>query len=101
MCVHSAYYTHGRAAAQKHAKYKKFKDYSVKEYYCVGYIHVNCLQAIMDSHCMYQNTTYVLAHEQMRLLSGDAFSLCALKFRRLNSISNAERTQLTLKGNGR
>ncbi len=40
MRVHSAYYTQGCAAAHKHAKYKKLKDYSVKEYYCVGYINI-------------------------------------------------------------
>ncbi len=55
----------------------------------------------MDSRSVYQNTTYVLVHEQMRLLSGDAFSLCALKFLRLNSESAPEQAQLTLKGNGR
>ncbi len=38
--VHFAYYTKGRTAAHKHAKYKKCKDYSLKEYYCVGYINV-------------------------------------------------------------
>ncbi len=43
---------------------------------------------------MYQNeATYLLAHEQLRFLSGDAFSLCSRKFRRVNSES-------TLKGMG-
>ncbi len=27
-----------------------------------------------------ENATYLLVHEQIRLLSGDAFSLCTLKF---------------------
>ncbi len=43
----------------------------------------------------------MLAHEQIRLLSGDAFSRCALKSRRLNSESALERVQLALKRNGR
>ncbi len=56
----------------------------------------------MDSHCVYQNLpTYLLAHEQICLLSGDEFSLCALKFRCLNSESAMAQAQLALKGNGR
>ncbi len=46
-----------------------------------------------------ENATYLLAHEQIRLLSGDEFSLCALKFCRLNNESATERA-LTLKGMG-
>ncbi len=40
MRVHFAYYTQGRGAADKHAKYKKLKDYSVKEYCCASYINI-------------------------------------------------------------
>ncbi len=59
-------------------------------------------QNLSDSHCVYQNLpTYLLAHEQIRLLSGDVFRLCALKSRRLNSESTMARAQLALKGNGR
>ncbi len=54
----------------------------------------------MDSHCVYQDATYLLVHEQIRLLFGDALSLCAFKFRHLNNESATERV-LTLKGNGR
>ncbi len=47
----------------------------------------------MASHCMYQNkATY--------LLSGEAFSLCACKFRRVNSEAAMVRVQLALKENG-
>ncbi len=56
----------------------------------------------MDSHCLYQNeATHLLVHEQLRLLSGDAFSLCSCKFRRVNSEYAMAQAQLTLKGNGR
>ncbi len=54
----------------------------------------------MDSHCVYK-PTYLLAHEQLRFLSGDAFSLCALKIHHFNSESAMARAQLALKGNGR
>ncbi len=47
----------------------------------------------MDSHCLYQNyPTYLLAHEQIRLLSGDAI--------RLNGESALSRAQVALKVNG-
>ncbi len=40
----------------------------------------------MDSHCIYQNyPIYFLAHDQLRFLSGDVFSLFTCKFRRVNS----------------
>ncbi len=60
--------------------YKNIKDYSVKLLLCRLYKYKNAIHVIMDTHCVYQNSTYLLAHEQIRLLSGDAFSLCALKF---------------------
>ncbi len=51
----------------------------------------NVIHVIMDSHCLYQNyPTYLLAHEQIRLLSGDAI--------RLNGESALSRAQLALKG---
>ncbi len=53
----------------------------------------------MDSHCVYQIATYVLAHEQIRLLSGDAFSLCALKYLQIANPSQSE-SNLLLKGMG-
>ncbi len=56
---------------------------------------------IMDSHCVYQNLpTYLLAHEQIRLLSGDVFSLCALKSRRLNRNPPWRERNSLLKGMG-
>ncbi len=48
---------------------------------------------------MYQIATYVLAHEQIRLLSGDAFSLCALKYLQIANPPQNERN-LLLKGMG-
>ncbi len=53
----------------------------------------------MDSHCVYQIATYVLAHEQIRLLSGDAFSLRALKYLQIANPPQNERN-LLLKGMG-
>ncbi len=58
------------------------------------------IKCICTHHCVYQNyATYFLAHEQIRLLSGEAFSLCACKFCRVNSESAMTRAQLALKGN--
>ncbi len=48
-------HTQERAAAHKHAKYKKLKDYNVKDYYCVCYYIYKCLHVMMDSHCMDHN----------------------------------------------
>ncbi len=94
-------HTQGCAAAHKHVKYSKSKDYNVKDYYCVSYINIKCLQAIMDSHCMYQNeATYLLVHKQ-RFLSRDAFSVCSFKLCGVNSESAMARAQLPLKGNER
>jgi len=41
--------------------------------------------------------TYLLAHEQICLLSGDVFSLYALKVHRLNSQSTTEQAQLSVR----
>ncbi len=56
---------------------------------------------MMDSHRMYQNSTYLLTLEQICFLSGDTFSLCSCKSRRVNSESAMVRAQLALKVNGR
>ncbi len=53
----------------------------------------------MDSHCVYQIATYVLAHGQIRLLSGDAFGLRALKYLQIANPPQNERN-LLLKGMG-
>ncbi len=53
----------------------------------------------MDSHCVYQIATYVLVHGQIRLLSGDAFSLRALKYLQIAHPPQSERN-LLLKGMG-
>ncbi len=49
---------------------------------------------------MYQNATYVLVHEQIHFLSGDAFSLCALKFRHLIANPPWHKRNSLLKGMG-
>ncbi len=82
--VHFAYYTQGRAAAHKHAKYWKLKDYNVKEYYCVsewGYIF---------SHAWADLFALLRRIQSVRL-----------KFCLLNSESILARAQLALKGNER
>ena len=42
-----------------------------------------------------------LAHEQIRLCSGDGFGLSTIKYCHVNSESAMARAQLALKGNGR
>ncbi len=83
--------------AHKHAKYEKLKDYNVKDYYCVGYINLK-MPTCHDGLWLRASKLGYLAHEQIRFLSGDAFSLCACKFRSVNNKSAMARAQLALKG---
>ncbi len=76
-------HTQERAAAHKHAKYKKLKDTMLKIIIVYATYIYKCLHVMMDSHCMITIATYLLAQQQLRFLSGDAFSLCACKFRRV------------------
>ncbi len=62
--------------------------------YFVGYI--NMKMSLRESELACQFACAWVIH----LLCGDAFSLCSLKFRRLNSKSALARAQLALKGNG-
>ncbi len=86
--------------AHKHAKYEKWKGLQSK---------ILLLCRLHKYKNAYMSWWIVIACIRIRLphawadrfLCGDAFSLCACKFRRVNSDSIMARAQLSLKGNGR
>ena len=76
----------------------KIKGLHVTDYYCV---HKDMVESGLSRSVDGLLTHFNLAHEQIRLRSGDGFGLFTIKFRHVNSESAMARAQLAFKGNGR
>ncbi len=101
-CLHFAYYTQVVRSSTQTCQILKIKWLQYKTVLlCRLHKYKNVIHVIIDSHCVYQNyPTYLLAHEQIRLLSRDAFSLCAFKFWRVNNGYALHARNSLLKGMG-